>query len=60
MLTRPASAGGNNGYIWVLAGMEHVVYFYTPTREGATIRAMLKDFSGVLVSDFYAASLVSG
>jgi Transposase IS66 family len=55
MLTRPASAGGNNGYIWVLAGMEHVVYFYTPTREGATIRAMLKDFSGVLVSDFYAA-----
>jgi len=49
------SVGGNNGYIWVLAGMEHVVYFYTPTREGATIRAMLKDFSGVLVSDFYAA-----
>lgn len=49
------SVGGNTGYIWVLAGMEHVAYFYTPTREGATIRAMLKDFSGVLVSDFYAA-----
>ena len=30
-------------------------YFYTPTRAGDTIQAMLKDFSGVLVSDFYAA-----
>jgi hypothetical protein len=46
---------GKNCYVWVLASMEQVAYFYTPTREGATIRAMLKDFSGVLVSDFYAA-----
>ncbi len=49
------SVKGNNGYVWVLASMEHVAYFYTPTREGSTIRAALKDFSGVLVSDFYAA-----
>jgi predicted RecB family nuclease len=49
------SVKGKNGYVWVLASMEHVVYFYTPTREGATIRATLKEFSGVLVSDFYAA-----
>ena len=32
-----------------------MVYFYTPTRAGDTIQAMLKNFSGVLVSDFYAA-----
>jgi hypothetical protein len=43
------SVKGKNGYVWVLASMEQVAYFYTPTREG------LKDFSGVLVSDFYAA-----
>ena len=35
--------------------MEEVAYIYTSTREGNTIQAMLKDFSGVLVSDFYAA-----
>jgi transposase-like protein len=49
------SVKGKNGYVWVLASMEQVAYFYTPTREGATIQAMLKEFSGVLVSDFYAA-----
>lgn len=44
-----------NGYVWVLASMEEVVYFYTPTREGSTIQSMLKNFSGILVTDFYAA-----
>ena len=28
---------------------------YRPTREGDFLRTMLKDFHGVLVSDFYAA-----
>ena len=46
---------GRDSYVWVLTSMENVAYFYTPTREGSTIQAMLKDFSGVLVSDFYAA-----
>ena len=44
-----------NGYVWVLTSMEEVVYFYTPTREGSTIQSMLKNFSGILVTDFYAA-----
>ena len=44
-----------NGYVWVLTSMEEVGYFYTPTREGSTIQSMLKSFSGVLVTDFYAA-----
>jgi predicted RecB family nuclease len=42
-------------YVWALSSMEEVAYFRTANREGSTIHAMLKDFSGVLVSDFYAA-----
>ena len=49
------SVRGANCYVWVLASLEEVVYIYTSTREGDTIRALLKDFSGVLVSDFYSA-----
>jgi hypothetical protein len=48
------SVKGKNGYVWVLASMDTVAYLYTPTREGATIHAMLANFGGVLVSDFYA------
>jgi transposase len=46
---------GKEGYVWVLTSLEEVAYFYTPTRAGDTMQEMLKDFSGVLVSDFYAA-----
>ena len=49
------SVRGANCYVWVLASLEEVAYIYTSTREGDTIRALLKDFSGVLVSDFYSA-----
>ena len=45
---------GKDCYVWVLTSMEEVAYFHTPTREGSTIQTMLKNFSGVLVSDFYA------
>jgi predicted RecB family nuclease len=50
------SAGvmGKDGYVWVLTSLEEVAYFYTPTRSGDTIQAMLRAFSGVLVTDFYA------
>src|SRR6516165_28455 len=43
------SVKGRNGYVWILASMDQVAYFFTPTREGGTIQAMLKGFSGVLV-----------
>ncbi|MFI5387554.1 MAG: IS66 family transposase, partial [Fimbriimonadales bacterium] len=43
------------GYVWAFTNMEEVVYVYTPTREGTILEEMLKGFSGVLVSDFYAA-----
>jgi hypothetical protein len=44
-----------DGYVWVFADMGHVVYIYSDTREGDILQTMLKDFRGVLVSDFYAA-----
>ena len=43
------------GFVWVFASMEEVAYVYTETREGDLLQTMLKDFKGVLVSDFYAA-----
>jgi hypothetical protein len=43
------------GYVWVFANLEEVVFLYKPTREGEFLRGLLKDFKGVLVSDFYAA-----
>src|SRR5262249_15778460 len=43
------------GYVWVLTTAEEVVYLYRPTREGDFLPGLLKDFRGVLVSDFYAA-----
>jgi predicted RecB family nuclease len=49
------SVMGKDSYVWVLASMEEVAYFHTPTREGGIIQAVLRNFSGVLVSDFYAA-----
>jgi len=44
-----------DGFVWVFANMEGVAYVYSETREGDLIQTMLKDFKGVLVSDFYAA-----
>ena len=46
---------GTKGYVWVLAGMDKVYYFYKPSREGSFLEEMLHSFSGVLISDFYAA-----
>jgi predicted RecB family nuclease len=43
------------GYVWVFTSLEDVVYIYAPTREGDLLNNLLKDFKGVLVSDFYAA-----
>ena len=47
--------GRSKGYVWVITSMDKVYYFYKPTREGAFLADMLSPFSGVLVSDFYAA-----
>jgi predicted RecB family nuclease len=42
-------------YIWVFTNLEEVVFMCRPTREGDFLKKLLKDFKGVLVSDFYAA-----
>src|SRR5262249_21138137 len=42
------------GYVWVLANLEDVLYIYRPNREAAFLQDLLKDFKGVLVSDFYS------
>ena len=43
------------GYVWTFANQEEVVYMYRPTRGGEFLQQILKNFKGVLVSDFYAA-----
>jgi hypothetical protein len=43
------------GYVWVITTSEEVVYMYRPTREGDFLNDLLKDFHGILVTDFYAA-----
>jgi len=47
--------GEGTGYVWVFTNMEEVVYMYRPSREGNFLHDLLKDFRGVLISDFYAA-----
>jgi predicted RecB family nuclease len=42
-------------YVWVFATWREVVYFYSETREGSFVQTALQEFTGVLVSDFYAA-----
>jgi predicted RecB family nuclease len=43
------------GCVWVLTSMEHVYFFYRDSREGTFLKEMLREFKGVLVSDFYTA-----
>jgi hypothetical protein len=42
-------------YVWVFTSLEEVVFMLRPNREGDFLKELLKDFQGVLVSDFYAA-----
>jgi hypothetical protein len=49
------SVKGKTGFVWVFANLEEVAYIYSETREGDLLHALLKDFTGVLVSDFYPA-----
>jgi len=42
------------GYVWVFTNQEEVVFMYRSSREGSFLHDLLKDFRGVLISDFYA------
>jgi hypothetical protein len=41
-------------YVWVFTNLEEVVFMYRPSREGDLLHEVLKEFRGVLVSDFSA------
>jgi hypothetical protein len=43
------------GYVWVVANMANVVYVYRPTRDGDWLHDLLRDFKGVLITDFFSA-----
>ena len=49
------SIRGHKAYIWVFTNHEEVVYFYADSREGKLLKDVLREFKGVLVSDFYSA-----
>jgi predicted RecB family nuclease len=44
----------DKGYVWAFTNLENVVFVCRPTREADFLAGLLKGFSGVLVSDFYA------
>ncbi len=44
---------GIDHYVWVLTDGAHVVFRLTETREASLVKAMLDDYVGVLVTDFY-------
>jgi transposase len=46
---------GGGHYIWVFANLTTVAYVYSESREAAILEELLDGFTGVLVSDFYAA-----
>lgn len=46
---------GNSGYVWVVASIDKVYYFYRPSREGSFLEEMLAPFRGILISDFFSA-----
>ena len=50
-----ASIVGKEAFVWVFTNLEEVVYYYTETREGNFLQEFLREFNGVLVSDFYTA-----
>ena len=43
------------GYVWVFTNMEEVIFIFKPTREGQFLKNFLKNFMGVLITDFYSA-----
>ena len=50
-----ANVKGKAAYVWVLTNLCEVAYVYSDSREGEMVQTLLRDFKGVLVSDFYTA-----
>jgi hypothetical protein len=43
-----------SGYVWVFATTHSVFYHYTSTRETGFLQELLKDYKGIIISDFFA------
>lgn len=52
--TKTPIRGNGDGYVWVFANMDSVYYLFRKNREAGFLKELLKDFHGVLISDFYA------
>lgn len=46
--------GFSSPYIWVFSSMDTVLYYFTTNRDAAFLKEFLENFSGILISDFYA------
>lgn len=44
-----------SGYVWVFATTHSVFYHYTDTREGSFLHEWLKDYKGIIITDFFSA-----
>jgi hypothetical protein len=49
------NVAGKDGYVWMFTNLEDVAFIYSGSRDAATPQEILAIFSGVLISDFYAA-----
>jgi hypothetical protein len=49
------NVAGKDAYVWVFTNLEDVAFVYNESRDAAIPQAILANFCGVLVSDFYAA-----
>jgi hypothetical protein len=43
------------GYVWVFATHSEVLFMFRNSREGKFLNQLLKNFTGVLISDFFSA-----
>ena len=47
------SIQGKQHYVWILTDGTHVIFYMTETRETAALRKTLRNYGGVLISDFF-------
>lgn len=50
----PINIGGATQYVWVFTNEKYVVFRFSATREATTAQEFLKDYKGVLITDFFA------
>ncbi len=50
----PISVQGSTHYVWVFTNGEYVAFKLSASREAATAHGFLKEYRGVLISDFFA------